>query len=445
MTSTDLFALSAAEAARAIRDGTISSEELVASCLARIEALEDSVRAWAYLDPDHALFQAREADRRRRAGEPLGSLHGLPVGVKDIFDTHDMPTEDGTVLHQGRRPGADAAAVARLREAGAVIMGKTVTAEMAVLSPGKTRNPHDRTRTPGGSSSGSAAAVAAGMVPLAIGTQTNGSMIRPAAFCGICGYKPSHGLISRHRVLQASRRLDQIGVFARGVEDAALGGEPLMGYDERDPDTRPRARPALTETVAQEPPVPPRLAFVRSPVWEQAAEDTRAGFAELREHLGGHVEEVGLPAEFDGAVGWHRAIMEVDLAVSFEREYERGRDRLSAVLLEILERGRRYPAVDYQRAVGRIPLLREILHGILERYDAILTPAVIGEAPVGLESTGNPVFCTLWTLCGLPSITLPLLQGENGLPIGVQLVAGRHDDARLLRTARWLTEFVEST
>jgi Asp-tRNA(Asn)/Glu-tRNA(Gln) amidotransferase A subunit family amidase len=445
MKSTDLFALGATEAAEAIRDATISSEELVASCLGRIESLEDSVRAWAHLDPDHALFQAHEADRRRRAGAPLGPLHGLPVGVKDIFDTHDMPTEDGTVLHQGRTPGADATAVARLRAAGAVILGKTVTAELAVLSPGKTRNPHDPERTPGGSSSGSAAAVAAGMVPLAIGTQTNGSMIRPAAFCGIHGYKPSHGLISRHRVLRASRRLDQIGVFARSVEDAALGAEPLMGFDERDPDTRPRAQPALTATVAREPPVPPRLAFVRSPVWEQAAGDTRAGLAELCEHLGTHVEEIGLPAEFDGAVGWHRTIMEVDLAVSFEREYERGRDRLSAVLVEILERGQRYPAVDYQRAVEQIPLLRGMLEQILQRYDAILTPAVIGEAPVGLESTGNPVFCTLWTLCGMPAITLPLLQGANGLPIGVQLVAGRYDDARLLRTARWLVELVESS
>ncbi len=234
----DLSLLGAAAAAGALAEGRISSEELVAACLARIKADEERVQAWAFIDPEHALRQARAADSRRREGKALGPLHGLPVGVKDIIDTADMPTENGTVLHAGRAPSADATLVSMLRAAGAIIMGKTVTTELATYSPGKTRNPHNPEHTPGGSSSGSAAAVAAHMVPLAIGTQTNGSVIRPAAYCGVVGYKPSFGLIPRHGVLKQSRPLDQIGVIARSVEDAALLAEQLIGFDQNDPDTR---------------------------------------------------------------------------------------------------------------------------------------------------------------------------------------------------------------
>jgi len=286
--------------------------------------------------------------------------------------------------------------------------------------------------------------VAAAMVPLAIGTQTNGSIIRPASYCGVYGYKPSHGLISRHRVLQQSRRLDHVGVFGRSVEDVALIAEPLMAFDERDPDMRPRARLRLGETLAEEPPVPPRLAFVKTPVWAQADGDTQAAFAELVEHLGEHVKEIELPEIFEQAVMWHRTIMEADLARSFGRDYERGKDRLSMTLREMMERGQRYPAMEYNRAVDQIPVLNDILDAIFEQFDAILTPATTGEAPIGLESTGSPVFCTLWTLCGVPTISLPLLQGSNQMPMGAQLVASKYDDARLLRMARWLTAFAEA-
>jgi len=440
----ELVQMSAAEAAEAIREGQITSEELVSACLDRIASLEEQVGAWAYLDPEYALNQAREADLARREGKPLGPLHGLPVGVKDIFDTADMPTEDGTVLHAGRRPLEDATAVSLLRQAGAVIMGKTVTTELAVYAPGKTRNPHDLERTPGGSSSGSAAAVAAHMVPLAIGTQTNGSVIRPASYCGVCGYKPTHGLISRHRVLPQSRLLDHVGVFARTVEDAAFLAEQLISYDLRDPDTRPRARPALVRAAAEEPPVPPLLAFVRSPVWEQADEDTKGVFAELVAHLGENVKEVELPDGSRDAIEWHRTILEADLARRFEREYERGKDRLSAILREMIERGQKVLAVDYNRAVDRVPFLSDVLDGIFVEFDAILTPAATGEAPRGLGSTGSPIFCTIWTLCGAPAITIPVLQGSHGMPIGAQLVGPRGGDARLLRTARWLAETVGS-
>lgn len=434
----DLFQLSVAEAVEAIRAGKISSEELVSACLDRIKALEDTVGAWVHLDPDYALQQARNADQWRKEGKPLGPLLGIPVGVKDIFDTQDMPTEDGTVLHAGRQPDEDATAVALLREAGAIIMGKTVTTELAVYSPGKTRNPHDPERTPGGSSSGSAAVVAAFMVPLAIGTQTNGSVIRPASYCGVYGYKPTHGSISRHGVLPQSRHLDQVGVFARTIEDVAVIAEPLMAFDEHDPDTRPRARPNLIKTVAEEPPVTPRLAFVKTPMWDQADEDTKAAFAELVERLGENVGEVQLSDIFNHAVEWHRAIMEADLARSFEREYADGRDKLSPILREMIERGQKVLALDYNRAVGQIPLLNRMLDGLFEWHDAILTPATTGEAPLGLGSTGSPIFCTIWTLCGMPAVTLPLMQGSHGMPIGVQLVGPRGGDARLLRTARWL-------
>ncbi len=437
----NLAQLSAVEAAEVVRSGQITSEELVQASLDRIAEVDDTVQAWAHLDSDHALEQARAADLARSEGKALGPLHGIPVGVKDIFDTKDLPTEDGTVLHAGRQPAADATAVTMLRQAGAVIMGKTVTTELAVYAPGKTRNPHDPERTPGGSSSGSAAAVAGFMVPLAIGTQTNGSIIRPASYCGVYGYKPSHGLISRHRVLQQSRPLDQVGVFARTIEDAALIAEQLMGFDERDPDTQPRASPNLTQTVAEEPPLTPRLAFVKTPVWDQADDDTKEAFAELAEHLDDNVEEVELQEIFNDAVAWHRTIMEADLARSFEREYEGGKDKLSSTLREMIERGQKCLAVDYNRAVDQIAVLNTILGEIFERCDAILTPATTGEAPVGLESTGSPIFCTLWTLCGMPAISLPILHGAGGMPLGAQLVAPRGDDARLLRTARWLVNY----
>ena len=239
----NLHWLSASEAARLIREGAISSKQMVEACLARVREADGQIQAWAFLDPDHALAQARAADELRLSGRPVGPLHGVPVGVKDIFDTADMPTENGSVLHAGRTPSRDATVVAMLRGAGAVIMGKTVTTEYAFLAPGKTRNPYNPDHTPGGSSSGSAAAVAAGMVPLAIGSQTNGSTIRPAAFCGVLGFKPTHGLIPRHGILTLSRTLDHVGLFARTIEDIALLAEQLAGYDERDPDTRPRAHP----------------------------------------------------------------------------------------------------------------------------------------------------------------------------------------------------------
>jgi Asp-tRNA(Asn)/Glu-tRNA(Gln) amidotransferase A subunit family amidase len=433
--------LSAADAARKIRDGLLTSEELVQSCLERIRTLEPSVQAWTFLDGEHALAQARAADERKRSGEPIGALHGVPVGIKDIIDTADMPTENGTVLHQGRTPSDDAAVVAMLRGAGAVILGKTVTTECAYFSPGKTRNPHNPEHTPGGSSSGSAAAVAAGMVPLALGSQTNGSTIRPAAFCGVYGFKPTHGLVPRSGILELSRTLDHVGLFARTIDDIALLAEELSGYDAGDPDTRPRARVPFQMMSAEEPPTEPMLAFVKTPHWGKVDAEAREAFAELTGALGARVEEVELFPSATEAWNWHKIIMEAEMAANFEREWEQGRNRLSDQLRSLLERGREIRAVDYRRALRGIrPTVESFDELFMERYDAILTPAAPGTAPKGLAATGDPSFCTLWTLCGMPSISLPLLQGSDGLPLGVQLVGRRGFDARLLRTARWLVE-----
>jgi Asp-tRNA(Asn)/Glu-tRNA(Gln) amidotransferase A subunit family amidase len=432
----------ASEAAMAIRQGRLTSVRLVQACLDRIAEVEPAVEAWSFLAPAYAITQAEARDRAQMEGKPLGPLHGIPVGVKDIFDTADMPTENGTVLHAGRRPAEDAMVVALLRAAGAVILGKTVTTELAVYAPGKTRNPHDSGRSPGGSSSGSAAAVAARMVPLAIGSQTNGSVIRPAAYCGVVGYKPTHGLISRAGVLRQSPHLDHVGVFAQSVEDAALIAETLMAYDPRDPAMRCTPWPRLLELVTQEPPSAPRLAFVRSPFWDQADPEARAAFQTLARRLA--CEEAELPTPFDEAAQIHRTILEADLALSFSSEYERGKERLSPILRTMIEQGRQTLAVDYNRAVAAVPGLRRALDDLLQRYDVILTPATTGVAPAGLASTGSPIFCTIWTLCGVPAVTLPLLTGEQGLPLGVQLIGREGDDARLLRTARWLSTQAKS-
>lgn len=438
--ASELQPVTALELAAAIRDGRTTALAATEACLARIAEREPEVQAFAFLDPDHARAQARALDDARKRGRPLGPLHGLPVGIKDIIDTSDMPTEHGTVLHAGRRPRTDATVVARLRAAGAVILGKTVTTELAVYSPNQTRNPHDPSRTPGGSSSGSAAAVAAGMVPLALGTQTNGSVIRPASFCGVVGFKPTFGRIPRTGVLRQSPPLDTVGIFAGGSEDAALLADVLVGHDPSDPATRPEAAPRLHEVAASPPPVRPTLGFVKTPAWDQATGETRAAFAELIESLGGDIEEVPLPSLFADGIETHRILMEADLARSFAAEYERGADRLSDVLKAMIERGQGERAVDYNRALDRRLQMGAALEPLFERFDAMLTPAAPGTAPPGLERTGSPVFCTLWTLTGTPSITLPLLQGADGLPLGVQLVGRIGDDARLLRTARWLVD-----
>jgi Asp-tRNA(Asn)/Glu-tRNA(Gln) amidotransferase A subunit family amidase len=435
-TDGDLTSLTAIEAAERIAGGEISAEMYIGACLDRIAAIEDKVRAFAHLDPKDALAQARALDERRRNGHAIGPLHGIAVGIKDIFDTADYKTECGSPLLKGRQPMRDCTAVARLREAGAVIVGKTVTTEFAYFHPGPTRNPHDLERTPGGSSSGSAAAVAAGMVPLAVGSQTNGSMIRPAAFCGVYGSKPTHGTISRHGALQLSQALDHVGVFARSLADTALILDVLAGYDPNDSDTRPIAAPAFLETVAEDPPLPPRFAFVRTPVWDKADAETRAAFETMVERLGDSATPINLPEAYAAAWDDLRVIMATDMAHNLT-VVERGGDVSSQTLRDLLAEGRGVNAVRYLGARAAARRYEAGIAEIFKEYDAIITPATVGVAPKG-TATGNPLFCTLWTLTGLPALSLPLLNGEGGMPLGVQLVGERGDDARLLRTANWL-------
>jgi Asp-tRNA(Asn)/Glu-tRNA(Gln) amidotransferase A subunit family amidase len=434
----ELIGLTAVEAAERLANGDMSAAEYTGACLDRIAATEGEVRAFAHLDPDEALAQARALDERRRNGKPIGPLHGVPVAIKDIFDTADYPTECGSPLLKGRRPMRDSAAVARLREAGAVIIGKTVSTEFAFYHPGPTRNPHDLSRTPGGSSSGSAAAVAAGMVPLAIGSQTNGSMIRPAAFCGVYGCKPTHGTISRHRALMLSLALDHVGVFARSLADTALILDVLAGYDPDDADTRLVAKPAFLDTVTDEPPLPPRFAFVRTPVWDKADAGTRAAFEEFVARLGDSAQSVDLPDEYAAAWDDQRTVMAVDMAHNLGRIVGRDGEELSSkVLRDFLAEGSAVSAVSYLAARDNARRYAAGIGEIFKEYDAIITPATAGVAPQG-EATGSPMFCSLWTLTGLPALSMPLLRGEGGMPLGLQLIGERGDDARLLRTANWL-------
>ena len=434
MPRSDTTPLTAAQAAAEIARGAMSAEEYSRACLDRIAAVDNEVRAFIHLDPEHALTQARALDRHKANGGRIGPLHGVPIGIKDIFDTADYPTECGSPVLAGRRPDADAAAVRKLREAGAVIIGKTVTTEFAYFHPGKTRNPRDLKRTPGGSSSGSAASVAAGMVPLAIGSQTNGSMIRPAAFCGVFGVKPSHGMISRAGALTLSRTLDHVGAFARSLEDLALILDVLVGEDPADPDTRPYAAPAFRASAAELPPLPPSFAFVRTPMWDKADAEARDALEELAKEVG--AREVDLPADYRAAWDAQRAIMAVDMAFNLGAFVDKGGD-VSKRFRDLIEEGRKVTAPQYLAAVRDARRYAEGMMGIFEQLsDAIITLSARGVAPQGIEATGDPVFCTLWTLVGFPALNLPLLANAEGLPIGVQLVGAPGRDERLLRTAR---------
>jgi Asp-tRNA(Asn)/Glu-tRNA(Gln) amidotransferase A subunit family amidase len=441
LTNADLTALTASEAAPRIANGDLTSQALVTACLTRIDELEPQLKAWAFLDRERALAQATAADAQRREGKGVGALHGVPVGIKDIIDTADLPTEHGSPVYKGRQPRKDAACVAALRAAGAVILGKTVTTELANLTPSLTRNPRNLEHTPGGSSSGSAAAVAAGMVPVALGTQTGGSVIRPAAFCGVYGFKPSFGLIPRPGVLTQASSLDTLGVFARSLEDLGLLVDAIQGHDERDPDSIAASRPNLLARAREDWPLAPRFVFVKTHAWTEAEPATREAFAELVEHLGDNVEEISLDFTTERGVAAAKVVQNVELAHHYGPLLDQAPELISARLAAQIEEGRRLRAVDYFAALDARKELYATVEEIVMQHGQILTPAALGPAPRGLESTGNPVFCAVWTYLGVPAVTLPLLEAD-GLPMGVQLVSARRDDGRLLRSARWLAQHV---
>lgn len=429
--------LSAIEAATGIKAGRLTSEALVSACLERIEQSDAQIRAWAFVDADLALEQAREADRIRRSGRATGVLHGVPVGVKDIVDTRDMPTEHGTSICAGRRPDADAAIVNRLREAGAVILGKTKCTEFAFVHPTDTANPHEAARSPGGSSSGSAAAVAAGQVPIAIGTQTNGSVIRPASFCGVYGFKPTRGMISRKGILQTSVTLDQVGTFGRSLEDAAVLADVLCGYDPDDPASFPRPRPDMLAGARSEPPVEPLIAWFDLPHHDRLDDDAREGLESVVAALGGRVERIETAPQLAALVDVHATIHEYEFCQHLSDIIGKHREQLSATLEPVVARGLAISRAEYEDALAVRKTAETFFASFFNDFDAILAPASTGEAPALQSGTGDPVFCTIWTLAGLPAVTLPILVGKNGLPIGVQLVGGSEIDDRLLRTASW--------
>ena len=329
-----------------LASGSLKAAELTEALIARIEAVEPQIGAFAWFDADFLRAQAEGADRHRASGRPIGPLHGLPVGLKDSIDTAGIPTANGTPLDAGRVPGSDAALVTRLRGAGALVLGKTVTTELQYLEPSRTRNPADPGHTPGGSSAGSAAAVAAGMAPLAIGTQTGGSVIRPASFCGVVGYKPSFGAIPRRGVLAQAPSLDTVGVFAGDVTGAALLADVLFGTDPGDSEAAPQAPPRLPDLASAPPPVVPTLAFVELPGFEDAHDDLREGMAELVDSLGAQVWSTTLPRLFNEAAAIRGLINDAEMAYRFRHYAERGWDRLSEVMRAAIRRGRAVTAPD---------------------------------------------------------------------------------------------------
>ncbi|MFQ5902186.1 MAG: amidase [Candidatus Binatia bacterium] len=436
----DLYLLSATEAARKVKAGEISVLEWVQSCAERIEKLESTIKAWAYFDTEKAFSQAREIDRRLGKGERIGSLCGALVGVKDIFNTRDMPTCMGSPIWEGFTPGNDARVVFYLRQADAVIPGKTVTAEFAVHAHGETVNPHNFRYSPGTSSSGSAAAVASLMVPLAIGTQTAGSIIRPASYCGVYGFKPSFGLIPRTGTLKTTDSLDTVGMFARSVGDLELLFDTIRVHG----DNFPISRTFLDDPARQTKGCRSwRVALVTSSiwVWRYAEKYAREALLRFASDLSGNdlvVEEVKMPSDFSRAHEIHGAIYDKTLAYYFKEEFKK-RALISEVLYEIINRGNQITLDQYKLALDRQNRLAKRLECFLEDngYDILLTLSTSGVAPMR-DGNDRPDSSLIWTLCGVPAINVPVFRSFQNLPFGIQIVGRRYHDILLLNFARFL-------
>ena len=417
-----LLQLHAWQAAALLARRELSAVELVRACLKRISEREPQVHAFVQLGADAALARARELD----AGAVHGLLHGLPLGVKDLFDTFDLPTAYGSSIYAEQQPTVDAAAVALCREAGAVLLGKTVTTELANMYPGVTRNPHNPQHTPGGSSSGSAAAVADGMLPLALGTQTAGSLIRPAAFCGVVGYKPSHNRVPKAGVKSLSETLDTVGGFGRSVRDVALLGAVLTG------DAR------LADPTAFEQKAAPRIGWCQTPEWAQADADTQQAWAQAEKLLAGHGTPLVLPDSLTGLIAVQKAVQAFETARSLSHERLHHRHQLSTPLQALIADGMAISGETHALNLQVTASARQRAQALFDGCDVILAPSSIGEAPAGLDGTGDPLFCRSWTLLGLPCVHLPFARGQNGLPVGLQLVGAYGEDHRLLAAAHWV-------
>ena len=434
----DITSLSATELVGKLRTGDISSVDLCKTYIKRIDKYEKDVKAWAFFDKKVLLEKAEEADNYRKSGKPIGLLHGLPVAVKDIVGTLDMPTECGTVFRKKMSSSQDAEVVNLLKTAGAIIMGKTETAELAYIHPAKTRNPHDYTRTPGGSSSGSAAAIAAHMTHLSIGSQTGGSIIRPASYCGVVGYKPSYGLISRSGVLKTSEKLDTIGVFGKTVEDVALLAKTLIKKDLYDPATIHFAADDMLEVCKKGPIFEPKFIFYKTDKWNNIDKESQKAFEFLIKNFKKNIEVFDTPSYFKDIPRYHQIIHETDLANNFQVYYKKDKNKLSKEMRDAIGRGMKYSAKEYTDAIDFMKQSYESYKEVFEDYHGVITPSSSGVADKGLTSTGSADFQKIWTYLGLPTISLPLLTGENNLPLGVQLVGNKLDDLRFLGTANWL-------
>jgi Asp-tRNA(Asn)/Glu-tRNA(Gln) amidotransferase A subunit family amidase len=420
----ELNRLSATTLAARLRTREIRAIDVVEDCLARIAAHESAIHAWAFLDPERARGQAHVLD----AGPVRGPLHGLPVGVKDIIDTADMPTAYGSAIYTWHRPAWDAAVVAAARAAGAVVLGKTASTEFATFTPTATVNPHGYVHTPGGSSSGSAAAVADEMVPLAFGTQTVGSIIRPASYCGVVGYKPSFGTLSRAGVKPLAESLDTVGAIARTVEDAALFVGALT------------ARPELL-SLQEVPRL--RIGMCRTHDWNQTRPEVGQAMEAAARTLsaaGAGVSQVELPNDFAALGEAHGDIFGYEIGRNLAHEHVAHAVRLSTRLRELLDASTLVTAERYDRARVLARSCRIAFTAAMDECHVLIAPSTTGEAPEGLESTGNPVMNRVWTLLHVPCVTIPVARGPSGLPVGLQVIGRFADDARTLATAKWIHE-----
>ena len=434
----DIFSLSANELAAQLREGEISSVEVCSQYIERIGKFEKDVKAWSHFNKKLLLEKAAEADEHRISGKPLGVLHGLPVAVKDIIGTLDMPTECGTTIRKKMNTSQDSEVVNLLKVAGAIIMGKTETTELAYFHPGKTTNPHDYKRTPGGSSSGSAAAVAAYMAPLSIGSQTNGSTIRPASYCGVVGYKPSYGLISRYGILKQSDKLDQVGLFGKSVEDVALLARVLIKKDLFDPSTIHYSAEDMMDVCRKGPLFDPKFIFYKTKNWKNIDKESQKSFEIFIKTFKKNIEVFDTPSYFDDIPKYHKIIHETDMANNFQLYYKKYKKKLSKEMVSAIERGLKNSATEYAEAIDFMKRSYDSYKEVFEDYHGVLTPASSGVAPKGLGNTGSPEFSTVWTYLGLPSISLPLLTGKNDLPLGIQFIGDKHDDLRFLGVASWI-------
>ena len=427
---------SIAQTVNAIAEGHLTSRQWVEHCLGRIRENE-AIGAWSYVDEERALARADEMDWMREDGSAFGSLHGCPIGLKDIIEVQGMPHGCGSTL-MGDPSKTNASLVDALEAAGAVIVGKTETTEFAFLNPSRTKNPHSLEHSPGGSSAGSAAAVASGDVPVTIGSQTNGSVIRPASYCGVYAMKPSAGIIPRTGVFEQSPTLDQMGLFATSLEDLGLVVDTLSVHDSRDPHSIAAPRPSCFAGAQTEPPMEPNFAIMTLPYSDLQSHACTEGFREVADSLEGRVQILEAPPTFEQLIEAQRTIHLTEAFRAFDSMGFIGNPQLSEVMTKMLAEGRSIPQSQYNEALVIRDSLIEFFDNFFEDFDAILSPSSSGEAPPLSEGhTGNPIFCTVWTLAGLPSLNLPILQGDNGLPIGLQMIGRRRDDARLLRTARW--------